>query len=203
MATNCDYFLHWNTNTKEDDGALSHHRLLLRHRKEGHDVVFFFYFLDIEKKVTTTYCHRLLCSNNTIECQCIVVFFFSNTEKKATTTNCCFLFHFNTTIEKGNGSKLPLLSLLQQHHRRDNNTLLSTFSSLTQKTRQWQQVAIAIFASTPPEKRAMATSCHCFLRCNNTTKENDNTLPLSFSSLQHHHIKRWKHIVVVFFFSNI
>ncbi len=48
----------------------------------------------------------------------------------------------------------------------------------------------------------MATSCHHLLSCNDTTKEDDDTLPLSFSSLQDHH-RRKHHIVIIFFFSNI
>jgi hypothetical protein len=47
MATNCHYFLHWNT-TIEDDGMFLRVHFLFKHRKEGHGVVFFFFFLDIE-----------------------------------------------------------------------------------------------------------------------------------------------------------
>ncbi len=48
----------------------------------------------------------------------------------------------------------------------------------------------------------MVTSYHRLLRCNKTTKEDDNTLPSSSYSLQHHHKRSWHHIVVIFFFSN-
>ncbi len=48
----------------------------------------------------------------------------------------------------------------------------------------------------------MATSCHRLFHCNNTTKEDNGTLPSFSSSLQHHHKRRQWHITVVFFFSN-
>ncbi len=72
-------------------------------------------------------------------------------------------------------------SSLQQHHRRDDGTLLLSFSSLTQKD------------------KVVATNCHCHLHFN-TTREEDDLLPLPFS-LQQHHRSRRQHIVIIFFFS--
>jgi hypothetical protein len=47
--------------------------------------------------------------------------------------SCSWLLRFNTTIEKGDGSKLSSPSSLQQHHKRNDDALLSSFFSLTQK----------------------------------------------------------------------
>jgi hypothetical protein len=68
-----------------------------------HAVLFFFYF-DTGKKVTTIYCHRFLCSNNT-------------TKEKDGTLSLSF-FCLNTTREEGDGNKMSSPFLLQQHHRK-------------------------------------------------------------------------------------
>jgi hypothetical protein len=63
--------------------------------------ILFFFFLDIEKKATTAYCHRLLCSNSTTQKDNDTLSLFSS-----------FL------TQKNNGNKLPLPSSLEHHQRR-------------------------------------------------------------------------------------
>jgi hypothetical protein len=75
--------------------------------------------------------HRLLLKHKKEGHNVVFFFFFLDTKKKATTTSYCYLLRFNTTIKEGNGRKLPSPSLLQQHHKRNNDALPSSFSSLT------------------------------------------------------------------------
>jgi hypothetical protein len=75
---------------------LLHHWLLLKHKKEGHDIVFFFF----------SNTHKVF-----------ITFFVPIAPQKKTTTN-YYCLRFKTTIEEGDANKLPLPSSLQQHHRK-------------------------------------------------------------------------------------
>jgi len=57
------------------------------------------------------------------------------------------------------------------------------------------------FSFSLTQKKAMVTSCRCFLHLNTTKEKCDgNKLP-SPSSLQQHHRRKRSHIAIVFFFS--